>query len=138
MTGNHRSLNLEMNEVFMLFGKQFSKLSLQSDLSPAKFWFLVYLYRKGKSTVNDLSQETCVTSGATSLAIKSLENRGYVERIRDQEDRRVVWVSLTEGGKKIVEELSQKRAKICEQLLENLTETEKEIFLLILKKMLSV
>ncbi len=122
----------------MLFGKQFSKLSLQSDLSPAKFWFLVYLYRKGKSTVNDLSQETCVTSGATSLAIKSLENRGYVERIRDQEDRRVVWVSLTEGGKKIVEELSQKRAKICEQLLENLTETEKEIFLLILKKMLSV
>lgn len=137
MTENHRSLNFEMNEIFMLFGKQFSKISLQSDLSPAKHWFLHYLYRKGKATVNDLSHETCVTSGATSLAIKGLEQSGYVERIRDQADRRVVWVSLTERGTACVERISQKRAEIGKQLLENLTETEKEIFLLIMKKMLN-
>jgi DNA-binding MarR family transcriptional regulator len=137
VTENHRSFNLEMNEIFMLFGKRMSKISLQSDLTPAKFWFLMYLYRKDKATVNDLSQETGITSGATSLAIKSLEKSGYVERIRDHEDRRVVWVSLTESGKKTIEEITQKRAKLCQELLENLTETEKEIFLLIMKKMLS-
>jgi DNA-binding MarR family transcriptional regulator len=134
---NHRSFALEMNEIFMLFGKQFSKISLQTDLSPAKYWFLMYLYRKDKATVNDLSNETCITSGATSLAIKSLEKMGHVERIRDKEDRRVVWVSLTKKGRETVEQISQKRAKICRQLLENLTETEKEIFLLIMKKMLT-
>lgn len=137
MVGNHRSFVLEMNEIFMLFGKQFSKISLQPDLSPAKYWFLMYLYRKGKATVNDLSNETCITSGATSLAIKSLETMGHVERIRDKEDRRVVWVSLTKKGKETIEEISHKRAKLCEELLENLTETEKEIFLLIMKKMLT-
>jgi DNA-binding MarR family transcriptional regulator len=134
---NHRSFVLEMNEIFMLFGKQFSKISLQTDLSPAKYWFLMYLYRKDKATVNDLSNETSITSGATSLAIKSLEAMGHVERIRDKEDRRVVWVSLTRKGKETIEEISHKRAKLCEELLENLTETEKEIFLLIMKKMLT-
>ncbi|MCH5584403.1 MarR family transcriptional regulator [Shimazuella sp. AN120528] len=137
MVENHRSFILEMNEVFMLFGKQFSKITLQTDLSPGKYWFLMYLYRKDKATVNDLSNETCTTSGATSLAIKSLEKSGHVERIRDKEDRRVVWVSLTKKGRETVEQISQKRAKICQQLLENLTDTEKEIFLLIMKKMLT-
>ena len=137
MIENHRSLNLEMNEIFMLFGKQFSKISLQSDLSPAKHWFMYYLFRKGKATVNDLSIETCVTSGATSLAIKGLEQGGYVERIRDKTDRRVVWVSLTQKGIECIEKTIQKRAEICKQLLQNLTETEKEIFLLIMKKMLN-
>jgi DNA-binding MarR family transcriptional regulator len=126
-----------MNEVFMLFGKKFSRLSLQSDLSPAKYWLLHYLYSKDKATVNDLSNETNITSGATSLAIKGLEQSGFVGRIRDKEDRRVVWVSLTKKGIESVEKISQKRAQICKELLENLTETEKEIFLLIMKKMLT-
>lgn len=137
MIENRRSFGFEMNEIFMLFGKQFSKISLQTDLSPGKYWFLMYLYRKGKATVNDLSNETCITSGATSLAVKNLEKSGYVERLRDKEDRRVVWVSLTEKGREIVEQISQRRAKICQQLLENLTDTEKEIFLLIMRKMLT-
>lgn len=137
MVENHRSFVLEMNEIFMLFGKQFSKISLQTDLSPAKYWFLMYLYRKDKATVNDLSNEACITSGAASLAIKSLETMGHVKRIRDKEDRRVVWVSLTKKGQETIEEISHKRAKLCEELLEYLTETEREIFLLIMKKMLT-
>lgn len=135
MIENHRSLYSEMNEIFMLIGKHFSKMSIQNDCSPAKFWFLTYLYRKGKATVNDLSQEAGTTSGATSLAIKHLERDQYVARHRDDEDRRVVWVCLTEEGKQKTEKIMQQRAKVLSELLKSLTDTEIQILQLLLKKM---
>lgn len=132
---NHRSFNLEMNEIFMLIGKHFGKISIQNDLSPAKCWFLMYLYRKEKATVNDLANETGITSGATSLAIKGLEKNGYVVRERDEDDRRVVWVCVTAQGKEAAEDFYSKRAQVWKKLMQPLSDTEREIFQLLLKKM---
>lgn len=41
-----------------------------------------------------------VTTGTLTIAMNSLVKKGYVERTRSEEDRRVVLVSLTEKGKK--------------------------------------
>jgi DNA-binding MarR family transcriptional regulator len=132
---SNRSFCSEMNEIFMLIGKQFSKMSQKMDLSPAKFWVLMYLYRKEKATVNDLSNEVGTTSGATSLAIKNLEQGGYVVRKRDEVDRRVVWVCLTTEGRKTTEDIVQRRIEIWAELMQSLTDTEREILQLLLKKM---
>ncbi len=135
MVENHRSLCSEMNEIFMLIGKHFSRMSIQNDFSPAKFWFLIYLYRKGKATVNDLANEAGTTSGATSLALKRLESDKYVVRQRDKVDRRVVWVCLTPEGEQKMEHILQQREKILGELLQSLNDTEVEILQLLLRKM---
>ena len=41
-----------------------------------------------------------VTTGTLTISMNSLVKKGYVQRIRSEEDRRVVLVSLTEKGKR--------------------------------------
>lgn len=42
-----------------------------------------------------------ITSGTTTHRITQLESRGLVERSRDEEDRRVVHVTLTSDGRRV-------------------------------------
>lgn len=52
---------------------------------------------KNMSTV---ARTLSVTVGTLTIAINNLVKKGYVERIRSQEDRRVVLISLSEKGVK--------------------------------------
>lgn len=52
---------------------------------------------KNMSTVSKLMS---VTMGTLTIAINGLVNKGYVNRERSEADKRVVFVSLTEKGKK--------------------------------------
>lgn len=52
---------------------------------------------KNMSTV---AKALSVTVGTLTIAVNNLVKKGYVERVRSQEDRRVVLISLTEKGRK--------------------------------------
>lgn len=52
---------------------------------------------KNMSTV---ARSLSVTVGTLTIAINNLVKKGYVERIRSQEDRRVVLISLSEKGRR--------------------------------------
>ena len=53
--------------------------------------------QKNMSTV---ARELNVTVGTLTIAVNNLVKKGYIQRMRSQEDRRVVLISLTEQGKK--------------------------------------
>ena len=57
-----------------------------------------------------------VTTGTLTIAVNSLVKKGYVERVRSEEDRRVVLVSLSEKGKKAYLHHQQLIASILETL----------------------
>ena len=44
-----------------------------------------------------------VTVGTLTIAINTLVKKGYVERVRSEKDRRVVFISLSEKGRKAYE-----------------------------------
>jgi DNA-binding MarR family transcriptional regulator len=49
-------------------------------------------------TAGELSRRCRVTAGATTQRVQRLEHDGFVERVRDEHDRRTVYVALTPGG----------------------------------------
>ncbi len=61
--------------------------------------------------------------------VDRLETANMVKRERDSDDRRVVQVRLTAGGKKELEKLVHIRRDEMEKILMNLTETEMNTFL---------
>ena len=63
--------------------------------------------------VSDLSMQMQITPGAVTHMLNSLEEGGYIERLADPADRRVVLVKLTDKGKHTVEAL---KAKFLEKL----------------------
>lgn len=52
---------------------------------------------KNMSTV---ARALSVTTGTLTISVNGLVKKGYVDRVRSDEDRRVVLVSLTEKGRK--------------------------------------
>ena len=56
-------------------------------------------------TAGELTRRCRVTPGATTQRVHRLEQHGYVERVRDEHDRRTVYVALTDGGSAKLDEV---------------------------------
>jgi DNA-binding MarR family transcriptional regulator len=111
--------------------------ALEDEITPQKFLLLNSLLRMKKCKVNDLAQELNLSSGATTLALNRLEEEGLILRTRDEGDRRIVRVELTEEGRALILRLVGKRHQVWEKMLGALTpEEERELFR-ILEKMVN-
>ncbi len=71
------------------------------DLDESRLDVLGALRRSGtpyRLTAGELTRRCRVTPGATTQRVQRLEQDGFVERVRDERDRRTVYVGLTPGG----------------------------------------
>ena len=59
----------------------------------------------GPLTARDLGRECHMLASTITGVIDRLESAGHVRRERDQRDRRVVWISLTDAGRQLVDRL---------------------------------
>lgn len=66
-----------------------------------------------------------VTTGTLTISVNSLVKKGYVNRVRSEEDRRVVLVFLSEKGKKAFRHHQSFHEELIDATLYNLTEEEK-------------
>lgn len=67
--------------------------------------FLV-LWEKDGITVGDICEKLMLDNGTISPLLKKMEQAGYIERRRCEEDDRVVLITLTEEGRKLQEKAS--------------------------------
>jgi DNA-binding MarR family transcriptional regulator len=78
------------------------------DLDESRLDVLGTLRRSGtpyRLTAGELTRRCRVTPGATTQRVQRLEQDGYVERVRDEHDRRTVYVGLTPGGSAKLDEV---------------------------------
>ncbi len=66
-----------------------------------------------------------VTTGTLTIAVNSLVKKGFVNRERSEEDRRVVLVSLSLRGKKAYEHHQRFHEEMIDAVIAQLTEEEK-------------
>lgn len=96
---------------------QFRKLKFSDmfpNISRAEFFTMSMIMDKGengKITISELATKAHVLLPAMSRTLRGLENKGYVERNVNKQDRRNTYVELTEQGKKIT---LQTRTSMCE------------------------
>jgi DNA-binding MarR family transcriptional regulator len=88
------------------------------------------LAHDGEMKISDLSEKLGLSNSTVSGIIDRLEKQGLVERIRSNEDRRVVYVNVTETYKR---EFKEKFCKIEKYLQESLTRATDEEVEIILK-----
>ena len=79
---------------------------------------------KNMSTVAKLMS---VTVGTLTIAINNLVKKGYVSRVRSEEDRRVVLISLTEKGKRAYQHHREFHDGMVKALVEGLDEGQQKI-----------
>lgn len=69
-----------------------------SDLSISEMHVIDNIGENKERTMSDTAKDLRVTSGTLTTAVDNLIKKGYVERRRSVEDRRVVKIKLTEKG----------------------------------------
>lgn len=79
---------------------------------------------KNMSTV---AKSLSVTIGTLTIAMNSLVKKGYVERVRSEEDRRVVLLSLSGKGRKAFEHHKVFHNNMIEATVDKLNEEEKKV-----------
>ena len=79
---------------------------------------------KNMSTV---AKSLGVTMGTLTISVNSLVKKGFVERIRSEEDRRVVLISLTAQGRKAFKYHQQFHDDMIQSIVGQLEEDEKKV-----------
>ena len=73
---------------------------------------------EGNKTMGEIANNLRITVGTLTTAINRLIKKGYVERKRIEEDRRVVLVNLTESGQKVFDAHNIFHKEMIDEILE--------------------
>jgi len=131
-------------ELFQLL-KQFSRLRWEKKdfqgLKRSEFEFLVILelmLREGQRGVpaSDLSSQMQITPAGVTHLVNPLEQAGYIERMPDANDRRVVLIGLTPQGKVLAEELLQEAHESLVGVVDHLGEQDSRTLIRLMTSMI--
>lgn len=86
-------------------------------------------------TPGDISQALGLTTARIANVLNSLEKKGLVARVHDVEDRRRVFVTLTEDGRAFVHRKSEEIGSAARGFLESLGEKDARELLRLLRRM---
>ena len=76
------------------------------------------------NNMSAIAKKLNITVGSLTTAMNSLVNKKYVERRRSEEDRRVVYVKLTENGVKAYRHHEDYHSQMTRAILDKLDEAE--------------
>lgn len=93
-------------------------------ITPPQFVALQWLNEEGDMTIGDLSNKMYLAFSTTTDLIDRMEKNELVERIRDQKDRRVVRIHLLVKGRKIIEDVLERRKDYLQSILSEMNEHE--------------
>ena len=106
----YEALKIENQLCFPLYaaskeivGKYHDLLS-KLDLTYTQYIVMMVLWNADSITVKDLGEKVYLDSGTLTPLLKKLENKGLINRKRDDKDERNVIISLTQKGINLKEE----------------------------------
>ncbi len=84
--------------------------------------------------VSELSSRLHSTNPATSKMLNVLEEKGYIERVPDKKDRRVVYIRLSAGGERLIKEALHRMHLFADRTIKRLGEEDAKELIRILNK----
>ncbi|MFC0272725.1 MarR family winged helix-turn-helix transcriptional regulator [Metabacillus herbersteinensis] len=99
------------------------------DMTNDQHYTLRYIKQTGVCTSTELAEAFEVKKSAITAIINRLVERELIKRTRDENDRRVVYLTLTEAGEELFLKTEQKIHKLVESFISQFETTEIEAFL---------
>jgi MarR family transcriptional regulator, organic hydroperoxide resistance regulator len=136
--GKHSSesiaiLEKELRYISHLIKQKGREILSNYTITPPQFVALQWLHESGDMTIGDLSTKMYLAFSTTTDLVDRMEKNELVQRVRDENDRRVVRIHLLPEGERVIQEVIIKRqdylrdlttdefnAEELEQLLKNL------------------
>lgn len=98
--------------------------TLEEGITGQQFTVMKIIHDRNRVTVTELADTLYVSLSAVTALVDRLCRAKMVVRRRSQEDRRVVWLELTDKGQETVAICLEGRQRVLERYLGQLTEQE--------------
>ncbi|MDI3257070.1 MAG: MarR family transcriptional regulator [Kyrpidia sp.] len=108
------------------------------DLTVPQMWVLRTLHFDGTHSLAELSRRVGMSTSTASGIVDRLVRMGLVDRERDEADRRVVWVRLSEKGRALVQKVPALHFDYFRTLLEKMPEDEAQGLIRHLRTLLGI
>lgn len=99
-----------------------------------QFMFLLDLYREDGKNQEEISDCLKIDKGTTARALKKLEEQGFIDRVKNEEDKRCNKIYLCEKAKDIKEDVFEVLEEWNDKISESLSEEEEETLRYLLEK----
>ena len=93
-------------------------------INPSQYFILKTLRHSGPQKAVELAEILQLTPGAITGATDKLVSEGYAERKGAKEDRRVVYLEITERGKQLIESMFENQNKVTARFFEGLPDED--------------
>ena len=90
----------------LAFNRVYKPILDQFGLTYPQYLVLIALWQAEGQTVSELGEHLFLESNTLTPLLKRLEAAGFVKRARDKADERQVRISLTDEGRRVLEESS--------------------------------
>lgn len=104
------------------------------NIAPGEIMFLMHLYNNNVARQDELSQTFNIDKGNITKSIKRLEDRGFLYKVKDSQDKRVYNIYLTEKGQELKPVILDVLDRLDALLSQNLSQEEYNQLLNLLKK----
>ncbi|HCU0018511.1 TPA: winged helix-turn-helix transcriptional regulator [Enterococcus faecalis] len=111
------------------------KKSQFNDLSITEMHTIEAIGIYKKKTSSEVAKELSITVGTLTVAINNLVKKGYVERLRSEDDRRVVKLGLTKKGKLLFRVHQHFHREMVKNILKGMEQEEEQALLRALKNL---
>lgn len=127
-------INIALNEILVKFFRNIAVIEERSlkrgeykNVTVNDMHVMEAIGKGEPKNMTAVARALAVTTGTLTISVNSLVKKGLVERVRSEEDRRVVLVSLSESGKQAYEYHQKFHKEMVNTVLQNLDDKEKEV-----------
>lgn len=115
----------------------FSERVMKLGVTRVQWIALYYLGKEEFISQKELAEKMNIKESSVARLLDRMERDGLVERVKNENDKRVTNLRLTDKGKKYAIELLPEGEEFGKLLYKNISDEEMKIFTRVLSKMVS-
>jgi MarR family transcriptional regulator, organic hydroperoxide resistance regulator len=125
-----------LRRVFQILNEQSKKVEKETGLTGPQLWAIKTINENSPINISDLANKLYLHPATVIGIIDRLEKQNFAKRQRSKDDRRVVWIELSEKGNRLLESAPEVAQGLLVSGLEkisatNLTEIDKSMAILV-------
>ena len=113
-----------IRRVFQILNEKSQRIKQETGLTGPQLWAIRVIHKHGPINVSDIAKRMYLHQTTVLGIIDRLEASGLVSRNRSKDDRRIIWVELTQNGNKLVKTVPEVVQGLMGANLEGLTSNE--------------
>ena len=96
-----------MRRVFQILNEQSQRIKQETGLTGPQLWAIGVIHEHGPINISNIAKLMYLHPTTVLGIVDRLEARGFVSRNRSKDDRRVIWLELTQDGKDLVQSVPE-------------------------------